>query len=115
MHQTVRRHPPVLLLREESTQQTPGRGDGACSDAHASIMACSCRWTSGDDTQQLVFGFDQEAAAVAMTRLTTFKMETEEDFDATRWIDRTLIRLASRQASVHLSLHARRQPCCVLH
>ena len=40
-------HPPVLLLREESTQQTPGRGDGACSDAHASIMACSCRWTSG--------------------------------------------------------------------
>ena len=33
---------------------------------------------------------------MAMTRLTTFKMETEEDFDATRWIDRTLIRLATR-------------------
>ena len=64
------------------------------------------RWTGGDDTQQLVFGFDQEAAAVAMTRLTTFKMETEEDFDATRWIDRTLIRLASRQASPHPSLEA---------
>ena len=77
-------------------------------------MACPCRWTSGDDTQQLVFGFDQEAAAVAMTRLTTFKMETEEDFDATRWIDRTLIRIASRQASIPAPLATCRQPCCVL-
>ncbi len=41
-------------------------------------------------------GFDQEAAAVVAARLATFKMEDEEDFDATRWIDRTLIRLASR-------------------
>ncbi len=39
-------------------------------------------------------GFDQEAAAVVVARLATFKMETEEDFDATRWIDRTLIRHA---------------------
>ncbi len=44
-------------------------------------------------------GFDQEAAAVVMARLATFKMEDEEDFDATRWIDRTLIRLASRCGS----------------
>jgi hypothetical protein len=44
-------------------------------------------------------GFDQEAAAVVMARLATFKMETEEEFDATRWIDRTLIRLASRCAA----------------
>ena len=29
-------------------------------------------------------------------RLATFKMETEDDFDATRWLDRTLIRLSSR-------------------
>lgn len=29
-------------------------------------------------------------------RLATHKMETEEDFDATRWLDRTLIRLAAR-------------------
>ena len=71
---------------------------------HALYQARPCRWTGGDDTQQLVFGFDQEAAAVAMTRLTTFKMETEEDFDATRWIDRTLIRLASRQASLSAPL-----------
>ena len=33
---------------------------------------------------------------MVVARLATFKMETEEDFDATRWIDRTLIRLAAR-------------------
>lgn len=71
---------------------------GCMSSGHAkqlSLMAVR-RWTTGEDTQTLISGFDQEAAAVAMTRLTTFKMETEEDFDATRWIDRTLIRLATR-------------------
>jgi hypothetical protein len=46
-------------------------------------------------------GFDQEAAAVVMARLATFKMETEEDFDATRWIDRNLIRRGP--ISMHLS------------
>ena len=41
-------------------------------------------------------GFDQEAAAVVTARLASHKMETEEEFDATRWLDRTLIRLTSR-------------------
>ncbi len=39
-------------------------------------------------------GFDQEASAVLMARLASHKMETEDDFDATRWLDRALIRLA---------------------
>ena len=55
-----------------------------------------CRWTDGSNLQQLIAGFDQEAAAVLTARLATFKMETEDDFDATRWLDRTLIRLSSR-------------------
>lgn len=42
----------------------------------------------------LIAGFDQEAAAVIVARLATHKMESEEDFDATRWLDRTLIRWA---------------------
>ena len=54
------------------------------------------RWTDGSNLQQLIAGFDQEAAAVLTARLATFKMETEDDFDATRWLDRTLIRLSSR-------------------
>ena len=31
-----------------------------------------------------------------MARLASFKMEQEEEFDPTRWLDRALIRLASR-------------------
>eukprot|EP00249_Psilotum_nudum_P023949 c29037_g1_i2 orf=226-2505(+) len=57
----------------------------------------SRRWVDGaQSTEDLVSGFDQETAAVIMTRLASFKMETEEEFDATRWLDRSLIRLSSR-------------------
>lgn len=45
---------------------------------------------------RLPAGFDQEAAAVLMSRLASWKMEAEEDFDATRWLDRALIRLCQR-------------------
>lgn len=34
-----------------------------------------CRWVDGTVPGQLVAGFDQEAAAVLMARLATFKME----------------------------------------
>ncbi|KFK22996.1 hypothetical protein AALP_AAs50735U000600 [Arabis alpina] len=47
-------------------------------------------------TEELVQGFDQETAAVVVARLASLKMETEEGFDATRWIDRNLIRLCSK-------------------
>ena len=60
------------------------------------VTTLTRRWVDGADTASLVAGFDQEAAAVAVARLASHKMETEEDFDATRWLDRTLIRLASR-------------------
>eukprot|EP00245_Coleochaete_scutata_P003610 TRINITY_DN1534_c0_g1_i1.p1 TRINITY_DN1534_c0_g1~~TRINITY_DN1534_c0_g1_i1.p1 ORF type:complete len:749 (-),score=139.53 TRINITY_DN1534_c0_g1_i1:265-2286(-) len=54
-------------------------------------------WVDGaTQTQELVAGFDQEAAAVLVTRLVSYKMEFEEEFDASRWLDRTLIRLASK-------------------
>ncbi|CAK9146342.1 unnamed protein product, partial [Ilex paraguariensis] len=46
--------------------------------------------------QELVQGFDQETAAVVMARLISYKMEIEEGFDATRWLDRNLIRLCSK-------------------
>ncbi|KAL9269709.1 transport protein SEC23 C-like protein [Drosera capensis] len=48
---------------------------------------------SNDD---LIDGFDQEAAAATMARLVSFKMETEAEFDPIRWVDRSLIRLCSR-------------------
>ncbi|KAK8332614.1 hypothetical protein V6Z11_A10G152200 [Gossypium hirsutum] len=47
-------------------------------------------------SEELLRGFDQETAAVVMARITSLKMETEEGFDATRWLDRNLIRLCSK-------------------
>ena len=52
----------------------------------------ACRWIEGGNLASLIAGFDQEAAAVIIARLATHKIEAEEDFDATRWLDRTLIR-----------------------
>ncbi|KAG9456885.1 hypothetical protein H6P81_001393 [Aristolochia fimbriata] len=57
----------------------------------------SRRWVAGPGSlQDLVAGFDQEAAAVVMARLVSVKMETEAEFDPIRWLDRSLIRLCSR-------------------
>merc|ERR1712190_396239 len=41
-------------------------------------------------------GFDQEAAAVLMARYAVWKCENEDPLDVLRWVDRMLIRLASK-------------------
>ncbi|XBH55785.1 hypothetical protein VPH35_077790 [Triticum aestivum] len=57
----------------------------------------SRKWVDGStNTEELVEGFDQETAAVVLARYISLKMEIEEEFDATRWLDRSLIRLCSR-------------------
>ncbi|CAI7871535.1 unnamed protein product [Closterium sp. NIES-53] len=54
-------------------------------------------WVDGSiSTAELVVGYDQEAAAVVVARLMSHKMETEEEFDATRWLDRMLIRVCNK-------------------
>ncbi|XP_021759982.1 protein transport protein SEC23-like isoform X1 [Chenopodium quinoa] len=61
------------------------------------ISTISRRWVSGPgSTQELIAGFDQEAAAVTLARLVSFKMENEAEFDPIRWLDRSLIRLCSK-------------------
>lgn len=44
----------------------------------------------------LAASFDQEAAAVLMARIATFKADREESGDVMRWLDRLLIRLCQR-------------------
>ncbi|ESR58764.1 hypothetical protein CICLE_v10019144mg [Citrus x clementina] len=46
--------------------------------------------------KDLIAGFDQEAAAVVMARLVSFKMEIEAEFDPIRWLDKALIHMCSR-------------------
>ncbi|GMN61533.1 hypothetical protein TIFTF001_030628 [Ficus carica] len=53
------------------------------------VTTLSRRW-------DLIAGFDQEAAAVVMARLVSFKMETEAEFDPIRWLDKALIHICSR-------------------
>jgi hypothetical protein len=51
---------------------------------------------SGDPA--LAQSFDQEAAAVLMSRIAVFKAEVDDGPDVLRWVDRMLIRLCSRFA-----------------
>jgi protein transport protein SEC23 len=54
-------------------------------------------WVEGSaTTEELVARFDQETVVVVMARQASFKMETEEEFNATRWLDKCLIRVCSR-------------------
>ncbi|KAM1027476.1 hypothetical protein ACFX2G_041114 [Malus domestica] len=53
------------------------------------VTTLSRRW-------ELIAGFDQEAAAVVMARLVSFKMESEAEFDPIRWLDKSLIHMCSR-------------------
>ncbi|CEP24753.1 unnamed protein product [Cyberlindnera jadinii] len=43
-------------------------------------------------------GFDQEAAAVVMSRIATFKAEDDDSADVIRWVDRMLIKLCAKFA-----------------
>ncbi|XP_021813124.1 protein transport protein SEC23 [Prunus avium] len=61
------------------------------------VTTLSRRWVAGPGIlQDLIAGFDQEAAAVVMARLVSFKMETEAEFDPIRWLDKSLIRMCAR-------------------
>ncbi|XP_009800228.1 protein transport protein SEC23 C [Nicotiana tabacum] len=61
------------------------------------VTTLSRRWVAGPGSvQDLIAGFDQEAAAVVMSRQVSFKMETEADFDPIRWLDKSLIHICSR-------------------
>lgn len=57
----------------------------------------SRRWIAGPGSkEELISGFDQEAAAVVMARQVSFKMENEAEFDPIRWLDKSLIHICSR-------------------
>uniref|UniRef100_A0A2P2JGQ9 Protein transport protein SEC23 n=2 Tax=Rhizophora mucronata TaxID=61149 RepID=A0A2P2JGQ9_RHIMU len=61
------------------------------------VTTLSRRWVTGPGSiQELIAGFDQEAAAAAIARLVSFKMEIEAEFDPVRWLDKALISLCSR-------------------
>ncbi|KAL4325687.1 hypothetical protein GQ457_11G009970 [Hibiscus cannabinus] len=61
------------------------------------VTTLSRRWVAGPGSiQDLIAGFDQDAAAAVMARLLSFKMESEAEFDPIRWLDKALIHICSR-------------------
>lgn len=62
-------------------------------------VTTTCRSWADMTTQQqnIAYTFDQEAAAVAIARLASFRATNENDTpEALRWLDRTLIRLCQK-------------------
>lgn len=59
---------------------------------------------SGDPA--IAQSFDQEAAAVLMSRIAVFKAEVDDGPDVLRWVDRMLIRLCSRFAEYRKDDHS---------
>ena len=88
------------------------------------VTTTSGMWHSDpNDHTILAQSFDQEAAAVIMSRLAVNRCETEETADVIRWLDRSLIRLASKfaiyrkdePASFRLSAEFNIFPQCMFH
>lgn len=50
-------------------------------------------------------GFDQEAAAVLMSRMVVYRAESDDGPDVLRWVDRMLIRLVSRSFELGVFSH----------
>ncbi|GAB2267205.1 Protein transport protein S23 E [Dionaea muscipula] len=82
---------PQLYLQFLTSYQNP------LGQSLLRVTTVTRRWVdSVIGAEELVQGFDQETAAVVMARFCSHKMELEEGFDATRWLDRNLIRLCSK-------------------
>ena len=60
------------------------------------VTTISRRFGDPNNQFDLVQGFDQEAACVLTSRMAIAKTEVEEPIEVIRWLDRTLIRVASR-------------------
>ncbi|KAL7604170.1 hypothetical protein Lser_V15G17976 [Lactuca serriola] len=77
-------------------ERFPGKLTAPFEKTKLSAYALAAMVESAILSEELMQGFDQETAAVVVARLTSYKMEMEESFDATRWIDRNLIHLCSK-------------------
>ncbi|XP_076897681.1 protein transport protein SEC23 E-like [Bidens hawaiensis] len=82
---------PQLYIQFVTSYQT------AVGQSKLRVTTVTRRWVdTAVVSEDLIQGFDQETATVVMARLASYKMEMEDTFDATRWLDRNLIRLCSK-------------------
>lgn len=62
------------------------------------VTTCQRLLSNPDDKREMAYGFDQETAAVLLTRYSIFKTYDEDSMDVIRWLDRMLIKLVARFA-----------------
>lgn len=63
------------------------------------VTTCAGAWNPEPKAYgSLIASFDQDAAAVLMSRIAVDRMETEDHGEVLRWLDRSLIRLCSKFA-----------------
>ncbi|MBE3047718.1 hypothetical protein IMZ48_35460 [Candidatus Bathyarchaeota archaeon] len=65
---------------------------------HLRVTTISRKLSGPAGDPAIAHSFDQEAAAVLMSRIAVFKAEVDDGPDVLRWVDRMLIRLCSRFA-----------------
>jgi len=83
-----RRFIQYITTYQHSNGRTRLRSTTLCGPWHSDV----------NDAGPIGRSFDQEAAAVLMARIATFRTTTEEVADILRWVDRSLIRLAAKFA-----------------
>ena len=91
--------PPSQQQQQFFLQFVTMSTNGVTGETRLRVTTTTRRWTDGANANDVAAGFDQEAGATLVARQLTWKMETEEEFDcpaATRWLDRSLIRLCQR-------------------
>lgn len=64
--------------------------------ARVRVTTTARRWIDGSQVQELVAGFDQEAAAAIISRLAVYKAAWEDVLEVIAWLDRMLISFASK-------------------
>lgn len=87
-------------------QQTPQKGmmqfltyyQHSSGQFHLRVTTVSRNLSGPAGDPAIAQSFDQEAAAVLMSRIAVFKAEVDDGPDVLRWVDRMLIRLCSRFA-----------------
>ncbi|GKT48826.1 protein transport protein SEC23 [Colletotrichum spaethianum] len=87
-------------------QQTPQKGmiqfltyyQHSSGQFHLRVTTIARNLSGPAGDPAIAQSFDQEAAAVLMSRIAVFKAEVDDGPDVLRWVDRMLIRLCSRFA-----------------
>ncbi|KAI9824482.1 MAG: GTPase-activating protein S23 [Phylliscum demangeonii] len=87
-------------------QQGPGKGmiqfltyyQHSSGQYHLRVTTVARNLSGPAGDPSIAQSFDQEAAAVLMSRIAVFKAEVDDGPDVLRWVDRMLIRLCSRFA-----------------